>query len=106
MATFTASRPTVKPSHDRLQRRLSATSDVRLMFVLVRAGNRLASRTANAGLARLREAVFEQLAQRVRERVSRVLRSINDPHLADDVLQQVLLNLWQRADQFDPRQSF
>src|SRR5438874_2465641 len=60
-------------------------------------------------LAQVRKEAFEHLVQRTRERLHRFLVQrcqCRDKDFADDVVQQVLIKLWLRADQFDPDRSF
>jgi RNA polymerase sigma-70 factor, ECF subfamily len=53
------------------------------------------------------EAAFELLSDRYREAVRRhLLRTVRDPDAAQDLLQEVLLRVWTRADQWDGRGSF
>jgi RNA polymerase sigma-70 factor (ECF subfamily) len=50
---------------------------------------------------------FEMLSACYREPLRRhLLRTVRDPDAADDLLQEVFLRLWTRADQWDGRGSF
>jgi RNA polymerase sigma-70 factor (ECF subfamily) len=57
----------------------------------------------------VRREVFELLVQRTSTALRHYLLQrcqCRDPHLADDVVQEVFLKLYLRAEQFDPRRSF
>jgi RNA polymerase sigma-70 factor (ECF subfamily) len=60
-------------------------------------------------LAQARKDAFEFLVQRTREPLTRFLvrrHHCRDAHLAEDVVQEVLLQVYRRAEQFDPQRSF
>jgi RNA polymerase sigma-70 factor (ECF subfamily) len=60
-------------------------------------------------LAQVRKESFELLVARTRDRLIRFLTQrcgCGDPHLAEDVVQQVLIKLYLRAEQYDPQRSF
>jgi len=64
---------------------------------------------ANATDCRVRRQTFEQLAGLLRDRLQRVLTrrmGCRDHALAEDVVQQVLVKLFLRANQYDPARSF
>lgn len=59
-------------------------------------------------LAQVRKDAFELLVRRTREPLTRFLTRHNrrDSHMVEDVVQDVLLQVYRRANQFDPQRSF
>lgn len=60
-------------------------------------------------LGKVRKEAFEILVRRTREPVLRFLNrrhNCRDAHLAEDVFQEVLIQVYRRAEQFDPERSF
>lgn len=96
-------------SWDGLLRWLPKASEGQLVTVFVWAGE-LSGRGADAPrVARVRKEAFEHLVGRTRVRLGRFLIQrcgCRDTYLADDIVQQVLIKLFLRADQFDPGRSF
>lgn len=96
-------------SWDGLLRWLGEASEAQLVTVFVWAGE-LTGREADVPqLARVRREAFEHLVSRTRTRLGRFLTQrcqCRDSYLADDIVQQVLIKLFLRADQFDPSRSF
>jgi len=57
----------------------------------------------------IRKDAFQRLVERTREPVRRFLmrrHNCRDVHLAEDVVQEVLIQVYRRAEQFDPQRSF
>lgn len=97
-------------SWDELLRWLPSAKETQLVTVFLWAGE-LASRGGDISrpAARARKEAFEQLVLRSRDRLRRYLNQrcgCRDPHFAEDVVQQVLIKLFLRAGQYDPRRSF
>jgi RNA polymerase sigma-70 factor (ECF subfamily) len=60
-------------------------------------------------LAQVRREAFEQLVARTREPLKRFLvrrQGCHDVHLAEDVVQEVLIKVFRHAEQYDPQRSF
>jgi RNA polymerase sigma-70 factor (ECF subfamily) len=60
-------------------------------------------------LVNVRNEAFERLVDCTQDRLKRFLRlrcQCRDEHLVEDLVQQVLIKLFLRAEQFDPRRSF
>jgi RNA polymerase sigma-70 factor (ECF subfamily) len=96
-------------SWDELLRWLPKASESQLITVFVWAGDYEGSAKDVRQLAAVRTEAFEQLVVRTQERLKRFLIQrcqCRDVHLADDVVQQVLIKLYLRAEQFDPQRSF
>jgi RNA polymerase sigma factor (sigma-70 family) len=89
---------------------LPRASESQLLTVFVWAGDQEKVPTDDArSLAEVRKQAFELLVERVREPLHRYLlrrQRCRDPHLADDVVQEVLVRVYLRAEQYDPQRSF
>jgi RNA polymerase sigma factor (sigma-70 family) len=89
---------------------LSRASESQLMTVFVWAGEQAKVPGDDArSLAEVRREAFEQLVGRTRERLRRYLERrlhCRDPFLAEDVVQEVMIQLFRRAEQYDPQKSF
>ena len=62
-----------------------------------------------APLAQVRRQAFEELVERAREPLMRFLsrrQRCRDSHLAEDVIQEVFIKIYRRAEQYDPQRSF
>lgn len=97
-------------SWKQLQTWLPDANESQLMTVFVWA-NDLKNVPASEGrqLGKVRKEAFELLVQRTREPVLRFLNrrhNCRDAHLAEDVFQEVLIQVYRRAEQFDPERSF
>jgi RNA polymerase sigma-70 factor (ECF subfamily) len=60
-------------------------------------------------LVQLRKDAFELLVDRTKDPLKRFLvrrHNCRDSHLAEDVVQEVLIQMYRRAEQFDPQRSF
>lgn len=96
-------------SWEKLLQWLPEASENQLMTVFVWAGEHQAPLGDARRLALVRKEAFEQLVRKTRERLERFLLQrvgCRDPFLAEDVVQQVLIKLYLRAEQFDPQRSF
>lgn len=88
---------------------LPEANEAQLMTVFVWAGEHQAPAGDVQRLAQVRKEAFEHLVARTRERLKRFVLQrcgCRDASLAEDVVQQVLIKLFLRAEQFDPRRSF
>jgi RNA polymerase sigma-70 factor (ECF subfamily) len=89
---------------------LPRANESQLMTLFVWAGDQQKVPTDDARyLAQVRTEAFEQLVARTREPLKRYLlrrQRCRDPHLADDVVQEVLIRVYLRAEQYDPERSF
>jgi RNA polymerase sigma-70 factor (ECF subfamily) len=88
---------------------LPEADENQLMVVFVWSSDLRAPAGEVRALARVRTEAFEQLVKRAHERLRRFLVQrcqCRDLDLAEDVVQQVLIKLYLRAEQFDPRRSF
>jgi RNA polymerase sigma-70 factor (ECF subfamily) len=96
-------------SWDQLLQWLPEANENQLMTVFVWAGDQQAPLGDARRLNLVRKEAFEQLVRRTRERLERFLTQragCRDAFLAEDVVQQVLIKLYLRAEQFDPLRSF
>lgn len=96
-------------SWEQLLKWLPGATETQLMTVLVWAQEQEAPTGEAARLAQVRKEAFEQLLNRCGKRLRQYLARrlhCRDDHLIDDVLQQVFLKLYLRAEQFDPHRSF
>src|SRR5437870_10486735 len=96
-------------SWEQLLQWLPEATENQLMTVFVWAGDHQAPLSDARRLGLVRKEAFEQLVRKCRERLERFLTQrvgCRDPFLAEDVAQQVLIKLYLRAEQFDPRRSF
>jgi RNA polymerase sigma-70 factor (ECF subfamily) len=89
---------------------LPHATESQLLTVFVWAGDQKKVPTDDdRSLAEVRKQAFERLVARVREPLRRYLvrrQRCRDLHLADDVVQEVLIRLYLRAEQYDPQRSF
>jgi RNA polymerase sigma-70 factor (ECF subfamily) len=96
-------------SWEKLLKWLPKASESQLMTVFVWTGDMKPGGGDARQLAQVRKESFEHLVHRTRERVKRFLLQrcqCRDSHMADDVVQQVMVKLYLRAEQFDPGRSF
>lgn len=96
-------------SWEQLLQWLPEATENQLMTVFVWAGEHQAPLSDARRLGLVRKEAFEQLVRRTRERLERFLVQrvgCHDSFLAEDVVQQVLIKLYLRAEQFDPQRSF
>ena len=96
-------------SWEKLLQWLPEANETQLMVVFVWSGDLKAPPGNAARLAQVRKEAFEHLVGRTCERLKRFLTQrcqCRDLDLAEDVVQQVLIKLYLRAEQFDPRRSF
>jgi RNA polymerase sigma-70 factor (ECF subfamily) len=96
-------------SYNSLLQWLPDATESQLMTVFVWTGEMRAPPGDARRLAQVRTEAFEQLVARTHERLRRFLVQrcqCHDPDLAEDVVQQVLIKLYLRAEQYDPRRSF
>jgi len=93
-----------------LLRWLPKANESQLMTVFVWSGEQAKVPSDDArSLAEVRRQAFEQLVARTADRLRRYLdrrQHCRDPFLAEDVVQEVLIQLYRRADQYDPNRSF
>jgi RNA polymerase sigma factor (sigma-70 family) len=89
---------------------LPQASESQLMTVFVWAGDQEKVPTDDArSLAEVLKLAFERLVERAREPLKRFLvrrQRCRDSHLADDIVQEVLIRIYLRAEQYDPQRSF
>src|SRR5437016_5432886 len=88
---------------------LPQANENQLMTVFVWSGDMKAPGGDARRLAQVRTEAFETLVDRTRERLLHYLVrrcQCRDPHLAEDVVQQVLIKVYLRAEQYDPARSF
>jgi len=88
---------------------LPEASEAQLMTVFVWTGDRSAPVDGARRLAEVRKDAFELVVNRTRGRLRHFLTQrcgCRDADLAEDVVQQVLIKLYLRAEQFDPARSF
>jgi RNA polymerase sigma factor (sigma-70 family) len=96
-------------SWKQLRRWLPEATESQLMTVFVWAGEQKPPPGDVPWVTEVRTAAFELLVHRTRERLKQFLVrrcQCADVHLADDLVQQVLIKLYLRGEQFDPRRSF
>jgi RNA polymerase sigma factor (sigma-70 family) len=96
-------------SWEQLLHWLPEASESQLVTVFVWAGDQKAPGGTGPQLAEVRKQAFEHLVHRTRERLKRFLLQrcgCRDIYLAEDVVQQVLIKVYLRAEQYDPRRSF
>lgn len=96
-------------SWEKLLSWLPEANEAQLMTVFVWSGDLKAAPGDGKRLNQVRKETFEHLVARTRERLRRFLLQrvhCHDQDLAEDVVQQVLIKLFLRAEQFDPRRSF
>jgi len=88
---------------------LPEATESQLMTVFVWAGEQKPPPGDVGWLINIRNEAFERLVERTQDRLKHFLRlrcQCRDEHLVEDVVQQVLIKLFLRAEQFDPRRSF
>jgi RNA polymerase sigma-70 factor (ECF subfamily) len=97
-------------SWKQLQKWLPQASESQLLTVFVWASDlQNVPAIEERRLTEIRNEAFELLVERTREALTRFLtrrHHCRDPHLAEDVVQEVLLQVYRRAEQFDPQRSF
>jgi len=97
-------------SWKQLRQWLPEATESQLMTIFVWASDQANVPAVEApALAQVRKEAFELLFRRTREVLMRFLarrQNCRDPHLAEDVVQDVLLQVYRRAEQFDPQRSF
>jgi RNA polymerase sigma factor (sigma-70 family) len=96
-------------SWEQLLQWLPEANENQLMTVFTWAGDHQAPLGDAPRLARVRKEAFEQIVRRTRERLARFLAQrvhVHDPYLVEDVVQQVLIKIYLRAEQFDPKCSY
>lgn len=96
-------------SWEKLLQWLPEANENQLMTVFVWAGEQQAPLSDSRRLGMVRKEAFEQLVRKTRARLERFLIQrvgCHDAYLAEDVVQQVLIKLFLRAEQFDPQRSF
>ncbi len=96
-------------SYGSLLQWLPEATESQLMTVFVWAANPKAPPGDARRLVQVRTEAFEVLVARTHDRLARFLMlrcQCLDPDLAEDVVQQVLIKLYLRAEQYDPRRSF
>jgi len=95
-------------SWERLLRWLPEATEAQLVTVFVWSGDVQAPGGDARRMAQAHREAFEQLVQRVRPRLLSYLTKrcgCRDSFLAEDIVQQVLIKVYLRAEQFDPRRS-
>src|SRR5437588_10478029 len=93
-------------SWEKLLQWLAEADETQLMTVFVWSGDLQAPGGDARRLAQVHKEAFEQLVNRTQERLAQYLAQrchCRDADLADDVVQQVLIKVYLRAEQFDPR---
>jgi RNA polymerase sigma-70 factor (ECF subfamily) len=88
---------------------LPQATESQLMTVFVWAGDQKAPPGDVGWVGEIRKMAFELLVERTRERLRHFLMQrchCSDAHLVEDLIQQVLIKLYLRGEQFDPRRSF
>lgn len=88
---------------------LPKASESQLMTVFVWAGDQKAPAGDAGWMEAVRNEAYEELVNRTSERLKRFLAQrchCQDSYLAEDVVQQVFIKVYLRAEQYDPRRSF
>lgn len=96
-------------SWEKLLQWLPRANEAQLMTVFVWSGDLKAPGGDARRMAQVRKEAFEVLVNRTRERLKKFLLQrcdCRDSYLAEDVVQQVLIKLFLRAEQYDPQRSF
>jgi RNA polymerase sigma-70 factor (ECF subfamily) len=96
-------------SWKQLLRWLPEATESQLMTVFAWAGEQKPPPGDVGWLVNIRNEAFERLVDCSQDRLKRFLRlrcQCRDEHLVEDLVQQVLIKLFLRAEQFDPRRSF
>ncbi len=96
-------------SWKQLLRWLPEATESQLMTVFVWASDQKPPPGDARWLADIRSEAFERLVAGTKDRLKNFLVRrchCRDPHLTEDVVQQVLIKLYLRAGQFDPKRSF
>jgi RNA polymerase sigma factor (sigma-70 family) len=96
-------------SWEKLLQWLPEANEAQLMTVFVWSADLRSPSTDGKRVAQIHKEAFEHLVARTRDRLKRFLvqrAHCRDSFLADDVVQQVLVKMYLRAEQFDPRRSF
>lgn len=88
---------------------LPEANEGQLLTVFVWAGDQAKAPAEDARqLAEVRRQAFEKLVDRTREPLKRFLvrrQRCRDAHLAEDIVQEVLIKVYRRAEQYDPQRS-
>jgi RNA polymerase sigma-70 factor (ECF subfamily) len=88
---------------------LPEATESQLLTVFVWAGEQKPPPGDVRWVSEIRSLAFELLVNRTRDRLHRFLAQrchCHDSHLVDDLIQQILIKLYLRGEQFDPRRSF
>jgi RNA polymerase sigma-70 factor (ECF subfamily) len=96
-------------SWKQLRQWLPLATESQLMTVFVWAGDQKAPLGDVGWVSEIRKMAFELLVERTRERLRHFLMQrchCVDAHLIEDLIQQVLIKLYLRGEQFDPKRSF
>jgi RNA polymerase sigma-70 factor (ECF subfamily) len=96
-------------SWENLLQWLPEAEEAQLMTVFVWSGDLRSASSDGTWLARIHKETFERLVARTSDRLKQFLVQrvhCRDADLAEDVVQQVLVKLYLRAEQYDPRRSF
>jgi len=96
-------------SWKKLRQWLPEATESQLLTVFVWAGEQKPPPGDVRWVAEVRNLAFELLVERTRERLRRFLAQrcqCHDGHLVEDLIQQILIKLYLRGEQFDPRRSF
>lgn len=97
-------------SWKQLRQWLPEATESQLMTVFVWASDQSSVPAVETpALHQVRKEAFEILFRRTRDVLTRFLarrQNCRDAHLAEDVVQDVLLQVYRRAEQFDPQRSF
>jgi RNA polymerase sigma-70 factor (ECF subfamily) len=96
-------------SWKQLRQWLPEATESQLMTVFVWAGDQKPPPGDVGWVSEIRKVAFELLVKRTSERLRRFLMRrchCSDSHLVEDLTQQVLIKLYLRGEQFDPRRSF
>lgn len=96
-------------SWEQLLQWLPEANETQLMIAFVWSGDLRAPGGEALLPARVHKEAFEHLVRRTRPRLAQFLVQrcrCRDPYLADDIVQQVLIKVYLRAEQFDPQRSF
>jgi RNA polymerase sigma-70 factor (ECF subfamily) len=96
-------------SWKQLRHWLPQATESQLLTVFVWAGDQKPPPGDARWVAEIRNLAFELLVERTQDRLRQFLLTrcqCHDAHLVEDLIQQVLIKLYLRGEQFDPRRSF